>query len=301
MTAVSHVKSDTIGDFTGTITGFNSQGSTTTIAATNLVRPSDWNSAHNFFQTISGNTSGDASTASGTNLVIGGTNNATVHLSTGAGAATLWVSGPNAGGGVTYSGYDPFKAAMEPVVGQQGQATWHIQPMNNAPAFQADRMVVPIVLTNSSNSSGSLTLSLWFGVYTRNVSTLSLVTSSSTSVAATMSGTAGSYSQYGGSRILTIPFTTTFGASDYWVGIASRSTTGGTNMSVSQWLASHPNSTHSGVFGAASNATAQRILGMGVYSASSSAVPGSIGFSQINGNSSLFQRAPVFYFASGTV
>jgi hypothetical protein len=93
--AVSHVKSNVIADFTGTVTVFNSQGSTATANATDVVRPSDWNSAHNQFVTISGNTAGQ-STASGTNIVFGGTNGATVSLATAAGAATLWVSG---GGG----------------------------------------------------------------------------------------------------------------------------------------------------------------------------------------------------------
>jgi len=80
--AVSHIKSDTIADFTGTFTGFNSQGSTTTIAATDLVRPSDWNSVHNQFYTLSGNTS-NASTASGTNVVLQGSNGITLAGSTG--------------------------------------------------------------------------------------------------------------------------------------------------------------------------------------------------------------------------
>jgi hypothetical protein len=75
--AVSHVKSDTIADFTGTITGFNSQGSTTTIAATDLVRPVDWNSAHNEKYTVSGNTS-LSSTASGSNVVFSATGNITI-------------------------------------------------------------------------------------------------------------------------------------------------------------------------------------------------------------------------------
>lgn len=44
---VSHAKSDTIADFTGTVTVFNSAGATQTVVATNLVRPSDWNSNHN--------------------------------------------------------------------------------------------------------------------------------------------------------------------------------------------------------------------------------------------------------------
>lgn len=80
--AVSHIKSDTIADFTGTITGFNSQGSTVTIAATDLVRPVDWNSAHNQFYTLSGNTT-NASTASGTNVVFSAAGNLTIGGSTG--------------------------------------------------------------------------------------------------------------------------------------------------------------------------------------------------------------------------
>jgi hypothetical protein len=80
--AVSHVKSDTIADFTGTFTGFNSQGSTTTIAATDVVRPSDWNSAHNQFYTLTGNTTGN-STASGTNVIFAGSGAISVGGSTG--------------------------------------------------------------------------------------------------------------------------------------------------------------------------------------------------------------------------
>ena len=66
--AVSHVKSLTIADWTGTVTVGNSTGGTQTIAATNLWRPSDNNSAHNQFYTLAGNTT-LSSTASGTNVV----------------------------------------------------------------------------------------------------------------------------------------------------------------------------------------------------------------------------------------
>lgn len=45
--SVVHAKSVTVADFTGTVTAFNSQGSTTTVAASDLARPSDWNSGHN--------------------------------------------------------------------------------------------------------------------------------------------------------------------------------------------------------------------------------------------------------------
>lgn len=45
---VSHAKSNTIADFTGTVTVNNSSGGTQTVVASNLVRPSDWNSNHVF-------------------------------------------------------------------------------------------------------------------------------------------------------------------------------------------------------------------------------------------------------------
>ena len=46
LATITHIKSNTIGDFTGTVTLFDSAGTTQTALATNLVRPSDWNSNH---------------------------------------------------------------------------------------------------------------------------------------------------------------------------------------------------------------------------------------------------------------
>lgn len=88
--AVSHVKSVTIPDFTGTVTAFNSQGSTVTVAASDLARPSDWNSAHNQFWTLTGNTT-NGSTASGTNIVLAASGAVSVGVS---GGNTLLVSVP---------------------------------------------------------------------------------------------------------------------------------------------------------------------------------------------------------------
>lgn len=76
--AISHAFSNPVAD--GTVTS--------------IVRPSDWNSAHNQFLTIAGNTAGQ-STFSGTNIVIGGGPNVTlsgvnatrVDISAGAGGA----------------------------------------------------------------------------------------------------------------------------------------------------------------------------------------------------------------------
>lgn len=43
---ITHAKSNIIGDWNGTVTLGNSTGGTTTAAASDLVRPSDWNSGH---------------------------------------------------------------------------------------------------------------------------------------------------------------------------------------------------------------------------------------------------------------
>lgn len=290
--SVVHVKSDTIGDFTGTVTQFNSQGSTTTVAATDLVRPADWNSAHNFFQTITGQTAG-TSTASGTNLAFGGTGGIQVSHSTAAGAATLWI------GPIRESGYNPYPDAVW-VAGAQGQGTLQFDP-EIWPEFQCDRILVPINNTNSSNSSGSHTVSLWFGVYTRNNSSLSLLTSTSTSLAVTHSGTAGSYSLYSGMRLVTIPFTTTFTSGDYWLGQVSRTTSGGANGSYSLFQASAIASNFLGFWSSSHNTTYQLTLGQGVYTTTTSGIPGSVAFTQIRGSDSVAQRPTIVYFASSTI
>lgn len=76
--ALYHVYSQTVADGT----------------ATSVVRPSDWNSAHNQQITLAGNTAGQ-STVSGTNIAFQGGNNVTLSASTVAGAATIIVSGAN--------------------------------------------------------------------------------------------------------------------------------------------------------------------------------------------------------------
>jgi hypothetical protein len=88
--AISHAKSVTIADFTGTVTVFNSNGATTTANATDIVRPSNWNSAHDQYMTLAGNTAG-ASTVSGSNIVFQGGNNVTLSGN----GSTIVFSGPN--------------------------------------------------------------------------------------------------------------------------------------------------------------------------------------------------------------
>lgn len=77
-----HLKTNTIADFTGTVTVYNQTGGTNTVAASDLVRPSDWNSVHKMLLTFGGNTTGN-STLSGTNIHIAGAGGVSVGGSNG--------------------------------------------------------------------------------------------------------------------------------------------------------------------------------------------------------------------------
>lgn len=81
--SITHVKSDTIADFTGTVTVYDQLGSTQTVAATDLVRPSDWNSQHYINYALSGNTAG-SSQVSGLDVILVGGNNVTLSADTAA-------------------------------------------------------------------------------------------------------------------------------------------------------------------------------------------------------------------------
>ena len=365
--SIKHAFSNTQLDAALTVTVWNGV-TTASVAATDLVRPSDWNGGHNQLFTLTGNTN-NASTASGTNVVFEGAgaitlvgsasvvkfsspqftnsnnitfgtnaglvtasfnpinigmstggntagttgtfaggglqyvfaggNNVTLSQSSNGASVTLSIAAAGGGAGVTLSGCDPY-IDMLYAGSQQPDATLHINPVS-LPNVQFDRIVMPILNTNSSNSSGSHTLSFWAGVYSRNASTLSLIVSGSNSTAITHSGTAGSYSLFSGLRLYTIPLTTTLAEGQYFVGMLSRSASGGTGGSYSQMLLSQFASNLQGLFGAVANATVQLDVGKGHYSASTSGMPASIGLTQINGSNNLVFRPPVFMFASSTL
>jgi hypothetical protein len=248
---------------------------------------------------IVGNTSGTTTAGAGS-IVLAGGPNLTISCSTAAGGMTASFSAAAAGGGATRSYYEPYANRLN-VVGQQGQGTLHFNPMPLDGAIQFDRLVMLIHNTNSSNSSGSHTLSFWGGIYTKNASSLSLLASASQSMALTHSGTVGSYSLYSGIRMFTIGLTTTLTAGDYWLGILSRTTSGGANGTYSQVLASAFSSTVLGHFSSSHNTTMQFHLGRGIYTATTSAMPGSVGFNQIRGSDVIAMRPPIVFFASSTV
>jgi hypothetical protein len=267
-----------------------------------------------------GNTAG-ATGITGTQLVLAGTGPISLSQTTGANGGTVSINAPATSSlvgvsGVTVStdgstisvmGAFPNRTAFYPfndipiVTGQQGQSTLHIAPLF-FPNVQHDRIALGFQVSNASNSSGSFTLSAWAGLYSRNASSISLISSTSGSTNLSGSGTVGSYCLYGGPRLFTIPWTNTITEGQYWMGILSRTTSGGANATVSQLCVSKfTNSAWSGLLGDASTATAQYQLGLGVYTAGTSGIPASIAFSQINGSGSMALREPIFQLVSGTV
>ena len=95
------------------------------------------------------------------------------------------------------------------VTGQQGQGSLHLSPLRVPEGLQFDRIGLGAQYSNATNSSGSMTISNWVGLYTRNGSSISLLASTSISTNFTGSGTVGSYSLFAGPRWQTIGWTTT--------------------------------------------------------------------------------------------
>ena len=109
---VTHAKSDTIANYTGTITQFNSTGGTVTVAATDFVRPIDWNSAH-------------AGTLQSRDPEIG----VAIHL-------RHWIDDATDTSGITAGiqsvpFYEPFFGQnTNSTLSTQGAGTWYLDPLN---------------------------------------------------------------------------------------------------------------------------------------------------------------------------
>jgi hypothetical protein len=170
--AVSHVYSQTVADGT----------------ATSVVRPSDWNSAHNQYVTLAGNTAGQ-STISGTNIAFQGGNNVTLSANTAAGGATIVISGANGGGAAVHGLYWPndiipvatsaFVSGTSTTVvgGTQHSVSMYVAPMylESPLSYKEVEMVVSGQATTAGTGSNSM--GYMIGLYSNNASTLSLITS----------------------------------------------------------------------------------------------------------------------------
>lgn len=242
-----------------------------------------------------GNTAGSTGTVSTGNVVFVGSGDITLSQSTGAAGSAATVTLMH-----TYlSSYDAYFLQMHRVTATWEQATLRMRPWPVPLGYVHDRVVFPVHYSQATNSTLTVTISAWFGLYTRNASTLSLASSTSGTFSINGSGTASS-AQNSGVRALTYGWTNTVPAGEYWLGNVVRSTTAGADATLSKMELSIMNSNYSGIMGDSQVASAQLYLGLGTYSATTSAMPNSVAFSQLSGSGSLAHRPPPVWFLSAT-
>lgn len=289
MPVIDHVKSLTIGDMTGTVTVNNSAGGTATVAATDLVRPADWNSAHEQVVYISGNTAGQSSYGPATNVVFGFSNDMTGSLSTAASGATVWFQES----GARWNEFRPYDEAARQAI-QYGQSTMHVWPVN-IPDVAFSYIGIPLIYSNASNSSNSHTISLTFALYTRNSQSFGTIHSTSYTTAMSASGSVGTNgAAFQGNRELRLAWTSTITAGRYYQAFLSKTASNAGGCSISNVVASNWASAYSGPFGVASNATQQWFEAAGIYSAQTAGIPATFNASDLVGSTSSQQRPQVW-------
>lgn len=210
--------------YTGTLTVFNSQASTVTVAATDLVRPDDFNSAHNFFLTISGNTAG-TSNASGTNLVFAGGPFVTLSMVPDASqGATMSLSGnPD----VNYvSRYTAFgrEAATQTVALTLGSASFRVLRIYLPITFT--RIDIPVYAsagTTSGTGSGSRTnaaaITSVFVLYTSDSnSSLNPIVGQSANTTYTWASNSANFSSLTGAKYVSFNIATSLVPGEYFCG-----------------------------------------------------------------------------------
>ena len=238
-------------------------------------------------------------------LVVQGTGGVSVGVSNG----SLVVSGATGGGGVTQQSFFlAMPANASTFVSQVGNGTVAVYPIMREGAFTATRADVyaSVSVSSSSNSSHAGVLSVYVGLYTRNGSTLSLASSGSQSFQWTNTSN-NSLASIASLRAFSVPINVNYSdGKDLWVAVMTRSSTTNANwFTASNVLQS--SGIHSGqlvgLIGEASNATRGQ-LGFGRFSASSSVLPDSMGFSQITGGmggtASASRLMPNVYFQNFT-
>lgn len=313
--ALFHVKTDTIPDFTGTVTVFDSLGSTLTANATDLVRPSDWNSTHNALLTLNGNTSG-VSTVSGTNIVLAGGFGINLSAAQGASAATVSI-GLNdiLTGCVPRWPASTGTQSMGPMGTSTASVFLHPFFLDGDIAFNALRLMASNSFVTSTVSGQQSLTSNW-GIFSNNAGTLSLISSLSLSFAVTNSSGSATVSFATSTNVTGYGYaTSSFSASAlgqslfgtatprlydlvlgaaltltpgrYWLGLHQRQSSSSANIGLSSAVygnviaTQHTNAQPPGRSAANTTNFSNRIPGFGVYTVTQTALPSAIPLTQI--------------------
>lgn len=246
----------------------------------------------------SGNTTATGNTIglSGLNLTLSGTNNSQIVISAPA-TSSLSATGilSISKNGSTISLGVPGQTNSLWVPGFiEGQASTG-SPLGNGSVFVFPAQVSGFInvsranhlasfsLSSSTNSSHAGAVSIYFGIYTLNGSTLSLASSGSGSYQWTNTSS-NSQNSLTGIRMLTAGINATLTPGDYWVGMMSRTTsTNAAWFTIGNNVLSNFSAQLQGQIGEVSNNTKQWIPGFGMWTTTSMALPASMALSQING------------------
>jgi hypothetical protein len=287
---ITHVKSNTLADKTGTATYWD--GSTTgSVAATNQIRPSDWNSQHALQFTLAGNTT-NQSTVSGTNVIFNGAGGVSIGGSNG----SLMISGATVPAPYTQKMLDPFGPAAEVILGQIGQSTLWLMPAQVCNYLAINRLHFPVHFTGATNSTGTYTISQGLGVYSFvNSTQISRVASLEVTTTFNHSGTQNSVSNVGGYRTWSGTVGgTTLPPGDYVFAHLSKTASVGANATISNFIVSNVNTALSGPLLGAANATMVFKPFQGSYSAQTAGFPDTIGTVHMRGSAAVNLRPPTW-------
>jgi len=306
---IVHAFSNTVPDATGTLTIWNG-ATTATVAASDIVKPSDWNSAHNIQYVFGGNTT-NASTVSGSNVTIAGMGNITVGGSNG----SLVISGTDLD--VVMSQWEPVPLGNNTSFSSFGQNTVYFQGLMPSAALTMTVAELSVSLSSVTSSiSHAVSQTIEYGLMSRgtgaSTSRYDMMSSSSFTMAAAFSsnlsgslsvGNAGtSYttssagtvfgSVLSGQKILFLPFNATLSGGGDYLSVWRHSTnsvggTGALRLSVlvktNQTNASYGALANTTVGITNSNFTNDPSIV--IYSATSGAMPSSVAATQFSINS----------------
>lgn len=173
-------------------------------------------------------------------------------------------------------------------------------PLQAYGSFSRADLMLSASLSSSSNSSHGGTLSVALGIFTRNVSTLSLASSGSVSYAWTNTSS-NSQDNLSGQKQFSIPINVNATPGDYWIGLWSRTTTANANwITISNVVMSNHSSAHSGKFLSVTNASNQVQYGLAQFSASSSTLNNSYALTDLRGTASNLKLPAAVQFINYT-
>lgn len=185
---------------------------------------------------------------------------------------------------------------------QIGNGTVQVFPAIVDGPFTASRadMFVSLSASLIPLTSYAGTLSAYIGIYTRNASTLSLASSGSQTYSFSNSNN-NNTTAFVGYRNVSVPINVNGAPGDAWIAVMTQTASAGTNgWTGSNMVFAGAASPIAGLIGSSNAASQQPMLGLGIFSVSSAALPSSMAFSAIVGSNSAGTLVPSVAFHNVT-